>query len=103
MVADTSLGHAVYSGKARLWQGASIIQAETIDMDRPRSTLIATGNASAIFPQASPATGGASRPGFWRAEADRLVYEEGQHRVRLERGAPVRSPEGSMRGGRIDG
>ena len=35
-----------FSGGARLWQGANIIEAPTIDFDRNRRVLTATGNAS---------------------------------------------------------
>ena len=110
LVADTASGHAVYSGKARLWQGHSVIQADTIDLDRGQRTLTATGNVRAVFPQVrqSPLRGTAGAgPGpaprqFWRAEAGRLIYEEGEHRARLERGAWVRSEEGSMRADRME-
>jgi lipopolysaccharide export system protein LptA len=113
MLADTADGHAVYSGKARLWQGDSVIQADTISLDRSNRTLIATGNVSAIFPQAQRALAPAqsttprhgartSQPGFWRAQAGRMVYEEDQHRARLEQGAYASSADGSMRADRMD-
>jgi len=109
LVVDTASGRAVYSGKARLWQGDSVIQADTIDLDRARHTLIATGNVRAVFPQArqTPPTGAGAGPGpaqrrFWRAEAGRMIYEEGERRARLERGARARSEEGSMRADRMD-
>jgi lipopolysaccharide export system protein LptA len=113
MTSQNSSGHAVYSGRARLWQGASVIQADTIDLDRPSSTLIATGNVNAIFPQAqqAPAPGesmapksqsGNSHPGYWKADADRLVYEEGQHRARLEKRAHATSSDGSVWADRLD-
>jgi len=110
LVADTASGHAVYSGKARLWQGDSVIQADTIDLDRAQRTLLATGNVRAVFPQVrqTPPTGAArAGPGpaqrqFWRAEAGRLIYEEGERRARLEPGAWVHSEEGSMRADRMD-
>ncbi len=113
LVADTASGHAVYSGKARLWQGDSMIQAETIDLDRAKSTLIATGNVRAVFPQvrqnAPTGTGPGTRPGsgppqrqFWRAEAGRMTYVEGESRARLERDALAHSEEGSMRADRMD-
>ena len=113
MIAETASGRAVYSGKARLWQGDSVIQADIIDLDRPKGTLIATGNVNAIFPQARPGPlpgqskttkprTGASPVAYWRAESGRLVYEEGQHRARLEQGAHVRSADGSVWADRMD-
>jgi lipopolysaccharide export system protein LptA len=113
MFAETANGRAVYSGKARLWQGDSVIQADTIELDRANHALIATGNVSAVFPQSrqTQAQGQAaaanpnakpSPPGFWRAEAGRMVYEEEQHRARLEQGAHARSSDGTIRAGRMD-
>jgi lipopolysaccharide export system protein LptA len=113
MVADTAGGRATYSGKARLWQGDSVIEADTIELDRSRHTLTATGKAHAVFPVASRTGGqGPSAAGkpratpspqtFWQAQAPRMVYEEGQHRARLEQGAYARSADGSIRAERMD-
>jgi lipopolysaccharide export system protein LptA len=52
LVADTASGHAVYSGKGRLWQGDSVIEAETIELDNPSHTLVAKGHVLGVFPQA---------------------------------------------------
>jgi lipopolysaccharide export system protein LptA len=52
LVADTSRGHAVYSGKGRLWQGDSVIEAETIELDNATRTLVAKGHVLGVFPQA---------------------------------------------------
>jgi LPS export ABC transporter protein LptC len=52
LVADTTSGHAVYSGKGRLWQGDSVIEAETIELDNPSHTLVAKGRVLGVFPQA---------------------------------------------------
>ena len=109
LVADTASGHAVYSGDARLWQGDSVIQARTIDLDRAKRTLVATGNVRAAFPQvrqsrptsAGPDSGSARRQ-FWRVEAGRMIYAEGEGRARLEQGAWAHSEESSIRADRMD-
>jgi lipopolysaccharide export system protein LptA len=109
LVADTASGHAVYSGKARLWQGDSVIQADTIDLDRATRTLTAAGNVRAVFPQVRQTSSAPAGPGpgpsprrFWRAEAGRMIYEEDERRARLEQGARAGSAEGSMRADRMD-
>ncbi|HEV2522208.1 MAG TPA: LPS export ABC transporter periplasmic protein LptC [Candidatus Acidoferrales bacterium] len=58
LVADTARGHAVYSGSGRLWQGQSIIEGDTIELDSPSHTLVAKGQVHGVFPQApwSPKT-----------------------------------------------
>ena len=106
LVMDTASGRAVYSGRARLWQGDSLIQADTIDLDRAKRTLIATGNMRAVFPQVRPTlpdgrAGQVLRP-FWQAEADRMIYEADGRRGRLEHNARVHSAEGSMQAVRMD-
>jgi lipopolysaccharide export system protein LptA len=102
MVADTAGGHAVYSGKARMWQGPSVIQADTIDLDRPERKLVATGHVSTIFPQAGRASDGPFHPSFWRAEGGRLVYEEDRQHARLDQEAHAVSRDGSMQADQID-
>ena len=52
LVADTARGHAVYSGKGRLWQGQSVIEGNTIELDSPTHTLLAKGQVHGVFPQA---------------------------------------------------
>jgi lipopolysaccharide export system protein LptA len=51
LVADTARGHAVYSGKGRLWQGQSLIEADTIELDSPSHVMIARGIVRGVFPQ----------------------------------------------------
>ena len=53
LVADATRGHALYLGKGRLWQGDSVIEAETIELDNPSHTLVAKGHVLGVFPQAA--------------------------------------------------
>ncbi|HXR09394.1 MAG TPA: hypothetical protein VN792_01395, partial [Candidatus Acidoferrales bacterium] len=53
LVADTARGHAVYSGKGRLWQGQSVIEGDTIELDSPTHILVAKGKVRGVFPQAA--------------------------------------------------
>jgi LPS export ABC transporter protein LptC len=52
LVADTAHGHAVYSGKGRLWQGQSVMEGDTIELDSPTHTLVVRGKVRGVFPQA---------------------------------------------------
>jgi lipopolysaccharide export system protein LptA len=47
MTARTASGVARYRGAARLWQGANLIEAPSIEFDRERRTLVATAWESA--------------------------------------------------------
>jgi lipopolysaccharide export system protein LptA len=46
MTAHNSPAIATYTGNARLWQDANIVEAPTIEFDRDRRFLTATGNAT---------------------------------------------------------
>src|SRR5260370_16201259 len=43
LVADVARGHAVYSGGSRLWQGGSVIEADTFELGNPSHVLVARG------------------------------------------------------------
>jgi LPS export ABC transporter protein LptC len=110
LTVDTARNRAIYSGEARLWRGESVIQADTIELDRSANVMVATGNVRAIFPQepapatqagATPGDGGSARQ-FWQAHAGRMVYESGKQRSRLEGGARLESADGAMQAGRMD-
>src|SRR5208282_4093674 len=97
-------GHALYSGKARLWQGDSVIEADTVELDNPSHTLVARGRVRGVFPQAplSPqATPVTARPAHAAGESshvsgDILTYWGAESRARLEPNAKVESREGSI-------
>ncbi len=128
LVADTARGHAVYSGKGRLWQGASVLEGDTIELDSPTHVLLVKGNVRGVFPQAAwspkpgegPGQGQSSsksaRPGSNRpvAQAARsspqlghvrgglLTYWETESRGRIEQDARVDSEQGSIQANQID-
>ena len=126
LVADTARGHAVYSGKGRLWQGASVIEGDTIELDNPSHTLVAKGEVRGVFLQAGrdPKLGGATglpsnkaaRPPSARVSGQAahpgtqlghvrgglLTYWETESRARIERDARVESEQGSIQADQID-
>jgi len=57
---STTSGHVVYAGRARLWQGESVLDANQIEVWRDDKKLQANGKVVAVFPQssASPLGGG---------------------------------------------
>jgi lipopolysaccharide export system protein LptA len=102
-------GRAVYSGNARLWQGDSIVEGETIELDRQSHTLTATGHVHAVFPQATAANHGQaasqkrpSKAEFWHAQGNHLIYQSDENRGRIEEKVRAHSDEGSMTADAID-
>jgi len=126
LVADTARGHAIYSGKGRLWQGQSVIEGDTIELDRPAQTLVAKGQVRGVFPQAawSPKPGEAqgqssgqtgkaplnktlgqaahSATQLGHVRGGLLTYWEAESRGRIEQDARVDSEQGSIQADRID-
>jgi lipopolysaccharide export system protein LptA len=126
LVADTARGHAVYSGKGRLWQGQSVIEGNTIELDSPAHILLVRGQVRGVFPQAAwnPKPGDApgqsssqtARPPTKRAAGQAahpitplghvrgglLTYSETESRGRIEQDARVDSEQGSIQANQID-
>jgi lipopolysaccharide export system protein LptA len=124
--ANSSTGRAFYSGHARLWQGDSVLEAESIELLRERRVLNAAGNVRAVFPQAtaqsaeSPGNRAqeksgtltpASAPGtrnspkaqhLWHASSGTLSYSDKESRAHLERNVVVQSEEQRMRAPALD-
>src|SRR5262249_48183985 len=50
--ANSKTGRALYTGHARLWQGDSVLEANSIELLRDARVLNASGNVRAVFPQA---------------------------------------------------
>ena len=104
--ANTAKGMANYSGHARLWQGDSVVEAESIELDRAKSVLTANDHVRAVFPEASaeskavagkPAT---TKSVLWHAEAAHMTYTEG--RCQLDTNVTAHSDQGSIRSDKMD-
>ena len=118
LVADTARGHAVYSGGGRLWQGQSVVQGDTIELDSPTHTLTARGNVRGVFPETawsprpgqlqsptpSPKPSRAVKPAnsLGHVQGGLLTYWETESRARIEQGAKADSEQGSIQADQID-
>ncbi|HLJ23933.1 MAG TPA: LPS export ABC transporter periplasmic protein LptC [Candidatus Acidoferrales bacterium] len=126
LMADTVRGHAVYSGKGRLWQGPSVIEGDTIELDSAAHTVVVKGKVRGVFPQAAwnPKSGegpgrvlskppktvadkmaspsGRSAPQLGHVRGGLLTYWENESRGRIEQDARVDSEQGSLQANQID-
>jgi lipopolysaccharide export system protein LptA len=124
--ANSKNGRAFYSGHARLWQGDSVLEAESIELLRPTRVLNAVGNVRAVFPQAAGQSGGKGnsradqqglaltpvpvnapqttpkKPQLWHATSGTLSYYDTENRAHLEQNVVVQSAEHRMRGPVLD-
>jgi LPS export ABC transporter protein LptC len=103
---NSSGGRALYTGHARMWQGDSAIEADSIELLRDAKRLAARGKVTAAFlqapgaspiPQRAPASAASSgRPELWRMRAGALTYLSGEARALLEGGVAAESSQAGM-------
>jgi lipopolysaccharide export system protein LptA len=110
MRANSKTGRALYTGHARLWQGDSVMEADSIEMIRDARVMNATGNVRAVFPQAAgqsaaPTMGvqaSPKKPKLWHVTAGSLTYLDAESRAHLENNVVAKSPEQKMRAAAVD-
>jgi lipopolysaccharide export system protein LptA len=121
--ANSKSGRALYTGHARLWQGDSVVEANSIELLRDTRVLNAIGDVRAVFPQASsqpaqrlaePAVDSAARavnaaaqvgvkkPQLWHVSAGLLSYQDKESHAHLQQNVVVQSTDQKMRGPVLD-
>src|SRR6266403_1491870 len=124
--ANSKAGRAFYSGHTRLWQGDSVLEAESIELLREMRVLNAVGNVRAVFPQAAAQLGenpnnraqerstaltpasamapqaSAKKPHLWHASSGTLSYSDEESRAHLEQNVVVQSAEQRMHAPSLD-
>jgi lipopolysaccharide transport protein LptA len=110
MQANSKTGRAVYTGHARLWQGDSVMEADSIEMLRESRMLNAAGNVRAVFPQAAgpppvetrAVQASPKKPKLWHVSAETLTYRDTESRAHLEKNVVAQSPEQKMSAATVD-
>ena len=99
MEANSKTGRALYTGHARMWQGASVLEAESIELLRDARVVNAVGNVRAVFPQASSndQSQPKKQPSLWHISAGTLTYWDLENRAKLEENVVVQSLDQRMR------
>src|SRR2546429_3168193 len=100
-------------GHARLWQGDSVLEADSIELLRDAKTLNASGNVRAVFPQ-SPGTGitparaltvhdrAPNKVKLWHITAGTLTYNDAENRAHLGKDVVAQSSEQGIRAPQMD-
>ncbi|MGH9740794.1 MAG: LptA/OstA family protein [Candidatus Acidiferrum sp.] len=108
MQGNSKTGRALYSGHARLWQGDSVLEADSIELLRQSKTLNATGSVRAVFPQ-TPSSAPAGAPlapvkktVIWHVSSGTLSYNDAANIAHLEKNVVVQSPEQRIRAPEMD-
>jgi len=104
MEASSKTGRALYTGHARMWQGASVLEAESIELLRYTRVVNAVGNVRAVFPQACSNDQSQSKkqPSLWHISAGTLTYWDLENRAKLEENVVVQSVDQRMRAPVLD-
>lgn len=119
--ANSQTGRALYRGHARLWQGESLLEADSIELLQSERVLNANRNVRSVFPQTAfkaaagagagnGAAGGTKRAGgaakdassLWRVQSDSLSYREAENRAHLEGKVFAQSGAQSIRAPLLD-
>jgi lipopolysaccharide export system protein LptA len=107
---NSKTGRALYTGHARLWQGDSVMEADSIELLRAARVMNASGGVRAVFPQATGQTpartaaveAGPKKPRLWHVTAGTLTYRDAQGRAHLEKNVVAQSAEQTMRAAVVD-
>jgi lipopolysaccharide export system protein LptA len=110
MQGNGKTGRALYTGHARLWQGESVLESDSIELLEKTKELNAVGHVRGVFPQtaarsavSSPAGNrSATKINLWHVAAETLSYQDLENRAHLERNVVVQSDVQRMRSGLLD-
>jgi len=110
LAGNARTGRAIYSGHARLWQGDSVMEAESIELLKNERMLNASGNVRAVFPQASgnanavqgKGAKSTKAPTLWHAQAAKLTFWDAENRAHLSQNVVVQAPDQKMSGRDLD-
>jgi len=110
MQGNSKMGRALYTGHARLWQGDSVMEADSIELLREASVMNAIGNVRAVFPQAvgplraqtAAVQAGPKKPRLWHVTAGTLTYRDRESRAHLEKNVVAQSAEQIMHAAMVD-
>ena len=110
MQGNSKAGRAMYAGHARLWQGDSVMEADSIELLRDARVMNATGNVRAVFPQAAGQSSaqivavqaGPKKARLWHVTAGALTYRDAEGRAHLEKNVVAQSAEQKMRAPAVD-
>jgi len=110
MQANAKSGRALYSGHARLWQGDSVLEADSIELLQKSRQLNGTGKVRSVFPQAAghdtigvAATNKPSKKtSLWHIASDTFTYMDLENRAHLEGNVVVQSDVQRMRSDLLD-
>jgi LPS export ABC transporter protein LptC len=100
---DGSVSKATYTGKAKLWQADTSINAQTLTIDNKEGDLTASGSVatSAMLEQGTKNAKAKERVRTMGTASD-FVYEESMRRATYTKDAHLTGPQGDMTAAKIE-
>lgn len=98
----SNIGHAVFTGHARMWQGSNVLQAQTIEFWQDENRAEARGNVFGEFVETPhKSTGDAKHqskpaPVLWQVRAPKVDYWSEAGKMEWSNGVDARSSEGTI-------
>jgi lipopolysaccharide export system protein LptA len=102
MVGNSKTGRALYTGHARLWQGPSVLEAESIELLKASRMLNAKGNVRGVFPKATTDGAKAKDAAVWHVSSGTLTYWDAENRAHLEKNVVAQAGDERMRAPVLD-
>jgi len=115
LTGSSTTGELTYSGHARMWQGDSVLDADTIQLFRDDKRLDAQGHVVVVFPQSAmqaqePGAAAAAKkpnaqagaPVMWKVQAPMLRFWNDLGRAHLEDGVFAQSTGQSLKSRTLD-
>jgi lipopolysaccharide export system protein LptA len=103
MQGNSKSGRALYTGHARLWQGPSVMEADSIELLRDTRVLNAKGNVRGVFPQQEGQKDATTKqPSVCHFSSGTLTFWDLENRAHLEKDVMVQSADQRMRGPVLD-
>jgi LPS export ABC transporter protein LptC len=99
---SNATGELTYTGHARMWQGDSVLEANSIELFRDEKRVDALGNVVAVFPQAPDSSAKSTAPVLWKVHAPMLRYWSDLGRAHLEDGVFAQSNDQSLKSRTLD-
>jgi lipopolysaccharide export system protein LptA len=102
MVSHRDPGVATYTGKARLWQVANVIEAPSIEFDRETRSVVAFGTPVERVVTSLVQTDSSGKTTPVAVTSDRLTYNDSERKAHFEGNVVARSEDATMTGNTID-
>jgi lipopolysaccharide export system protein LptA len=96
MTADREAGVAVYTGNARLWQGANIVEAPEITFNRAQRSVLALGDKTTAVKTVFVQTNVAGQVTPVNVTAERLDYSDPQRQAVFTHNVVAKSADGTL-------